>query len=1307
MKKFLFLLPVLSLFLFCPTLFAQYQVGVNPLTGTANVAIPVYQINKGSVSVPVTLVYGGRGIKPKDVESSAGIGWYLSAGGQVSRELRGLPDDCQKDNSGNARLGWLYNNNGNGISNFSIANDNTTNTCTDETADINYINTNFTGYSDTEPDIFNVSAPGLSCQLVLDKSHVFKALSYQDLKIEYSIDVFGISSFTITNNKGTKYIFTLREQVTQIALPTTSTTVTYFGNAYKQYQYGINFFNNWYLTSITDANGNTVSLNYTVGPDRTSNNPVELFIGGSTTKSTQYTIQQTAQQKILSSISNGTDQLTFNWQSNDYGAGGTNLSYISSVSGMGRSFQFTYSLVAFPRTGSGNYYRVFLRGVNDSGCSSPINYNFTYNGETGVKTATGTTYTTTLSDSSSTFTDYWGYQNTNSFTSPVPIIYVNPSTPAYPRYTNYINPASVGSTYAYLLGRNGKFVDASSIIYGSLSTMTNASGGVTTFTYEPNDYLDIPTNSVVSGNGIRVKAISDNDGTGNNIVRNYSYLDPATNKSSGKPITLPIYAFTIPYTGSATDGVYWDNATVISANDLSSDDHTILYKYCKENKTGAGSTLYQYYVPATQWDNSATPACASCSTAEWYPTQTNVARPTCVSYGPIRNDIYTYPVAPAANYSMERGLIQQVTNYNDAGTKVSETAYTYQRTSPPLIIQALKFDDNNGVKAYAKYNLYASTSELTSQVTKKVYDSPTLTQALSSTTTYTYGNTYHRLTKQQTTNSDNSIVSVNTSYSKDYAIAAPGTDSTTNAIYHLQKQNIDVPIESYTQVTRSGVTKTVGAQLTKFKTFTGNPYFYLPVQSLKFVSTDGDTFTPFAITGGVAIADPKYIPTANYTAYDNTGLLQTGDDNYKHVQTGITDHFSNQSVALFKNTAVSETGFEDFDSSLPPGTNYTLPISTGIVNTNSHNGNAYTFSTGQNISKVMSKKAGENYYTLSAWISSASAGTINLTLTNSSNGSFTYNEPFTNTGNVSKYFEWKVPVSNMSAGFTMSFSTSQAIYIDDILFYPQSAEAVTYAYDPVAHFKISETNTNGVSAYYTNDKFGRIVISYDQDKNIRERKSYLNSDDIAAGLLSPDIRFPPNSPYVTGSSDVNTPISMDANHNPCITDATYTWNFGDGTTASVLNGYHQTHTYTTTGNFTVTCTVSSPSYNTPLSSSSTVIIKYPDLKPLMCQSGVTMWDNCYHHSLNQVSCFSNPNDATNSYYTITSVGGSGYGTLHYQWQLSYDDGQTWTNDGTDTSQFSVPCFGKNQKYNIRCVVTSSVGQTGTSSIAFFNVQDCQ
>src|ERR1700761_2716392 len=190
--------------------FAQRKItSVNPLTGSANVNIPIITLGNGSASLPIGLYYLATGVRVKDVEGKPGMGWQLNAGGQISRTLRGLPDDCKKDAAGNTKVGWLYNSNAAKINNFTIQNDNNTATCNDDVQDVNYINTNFGDNSDTEPDVFTLTAPGLSFQFVFDGNHVIQPLSYQDVKITYIADPTSgqITSFVVTNNQGIKYTF--------------------------------------------------------------------------------------------------------------------------------------------------------------------------------------------------------------------------------------------------------------------------------------------------------------------------------------------------------------------------------------------------------------------------------------------------------------------------------------------------------------------------------------------------------------------------------------------------------------------------------------------------------------------------------------------------------------------------------------------------------------------------------------------------------------------------------------------------------------------------------------------------------------------------------------------------------------------------------------------------------------------------------------------------------------------------------------------------------------------------------------------
>ena len=76
-KKLLLLL--VAILLPAAALLAQSPVSVNPLTGAANVVIPIANYQRGSIKFPIVLVYNGSGVKPTDVEGNAGISFDLQA----------------------------------------------------------------------------------------------------------------------------------------------------------------------------------------------------------------------------------------------------------------------------------------------------------------------------------------------------------------------------------------------------------------------------------------------------------------------------------------------------------------------------------------------------------------------------------------------------------------------------------------------------------------------------------------------------------------------------------------------------------------------------------------------------------------------------------------------------------------------------------------------------------------------------------------------------------------------------------------------------------------------------------------------------------------------------------------------------------------------------------------------------------------------------------------------------------------------------------------------------------------------------
>jgi len=181
--------------------YLEYPVGHS--TGIPEISIPVYTIQCGSLSLPISISYYAGGRRFSDLTGPIGLGWSLNAGGTIARTVYGQPDD-QKTFSNNIR----------DASTLSLE------------KDYNYLAALYYD-ADSEYDLFSYSIPNHSGYFVLSQN-VPTPLTLNDVKIE------GKDNFIITDKEGNKYNF-MRSEYTYLSNYSCKTS--------------------WYLTSIVSANG--------------------------------------------------------------------------------------------------------------------------------------------------------------------------------------------------------------------------------------------------------------------------------------------------------------------------------------------------------------------------------------------------------------------------------------------------------------------------------------------------------------------------------------------------------------------------------------------------------------------------------------------------------------------------------------------------------------------------------------------------------------------------------------------------------------------------------------------------------------------------------------------------------------------------------------------------------------------------------------------------------------------------------------------------------------------------------------------
>lgn len=237
------------------------DIPVSYHTGVPNISIPIYTIQEGPLQLPISLSYHASGLRVEEVASWVGAGWSLLAGGSISRQVKGLPDE---------------NNNGPVMQEKGYFSDYGINSYVWNYIDsINVPRSNMAQLSeqllDGEPDLFSFNIGAYSGKFVFNDDRTPVLITGQDIKIEVGYVAGrnqdqGFTKWVLTTPDGVRYHFGengIRETSAPYSVangstfnqPFTSWHLTKIESADKKWQIVFNYVREKYSSYATSSKG--------------------------------------------------------------------------------------------------------------------------------------------------------------------------------------------------------------------------------------------------------------------------------------------------------------------------------------------------------------------------------------------------------------------------------------------------------------------------------------------------------------------------------------------------------------------------------------------------------------------------------------------------------------------------------------------------------------------------------------------------------------------------------------------------------------------------------------------------------------------------------------------------------------------------------------------------------------------------------------------------------------------------------------------------------------------------------------------
>ncbi len=492
---------------------AQFQkygdIPVSYYTGTPNISIPLYTIQEYDISVPIGLSYHASGVKLTEMASWVGTGWSLSAGGMLSRSVRGRPDFVNHMDESIA--GTYFDN----TSHYPLPASLTS-------ADYSFVADVATQQRDSQPDEYYINFLGRSVKFYINQAK--EVIVDPSSKVKVARPTSANPFWVVTDASGMKYTFgdtTSAREITKHRMPSVS------GGYIEQ-----DYVSAWHLTKIESPTNHAVTFDYEIASD-TTHLPTQRHHGNFTLITGVVTepCANIPGSDGTGNVRRGSTGLPYNFKpvrlkQINYERGGEDYS-VEFVSNNSREDAYDTQEQEYLEYYKLNFLHI-KQGVNKR-LSYIFNFDNLANGlwltslnrvsythgdfEGGIEEIHSFEYHNhaSLPAAKSYDMDYWGLYNGAGNSASSNLI------PYSPNYT-------IGADRDY------NFTYAQ---YGMLTKITYPTGGYNEFEYEPHTVA--PNNEVVGGLRIKNITTSTQGGPGSDpdMIREFVYKSPGSSETSG------------------------------------------------------------------------------------------------------------------------------------------------------------------------------------------------------------------------------------------------------------------------------------------------------------------------------------------------------------------------------------------------------------------------------------------------------------------------------------------------------------------------------------------------------------------------------------------------------------------------------------------------------------------------------------------------------------------------------------------------------------------------------------------------------